>query len=47
VAHGDPATIRSNLGLDGNGIAAAVREGLRRVDDRAGFGALSSASAML
>jgi 1-deoxy-D-xylulose-5-phosphate synthase len=47
VAHGDPATIRSDLGLDGNGIAAAVREGLRRVDDRAGFGALSSASAML
>jgi 1-deoxy-D-xylulose-5-phosphate synthase len=47
VAHGDPATIRSELGLDGDAIAAAAREGLRRVDDRAGFGDLSSASAML
>ncbi|MGH9229875.1 MAG: 1-deoxy-D-xylulose-5-phosphate synthase [Acidimicrobiales bacterium] len=47
VAHGDPATIRSELGLDGVGIAAAAREGLRRVDDRARFGDLSSASAML
>jgi 1-deoxy-D-xylulose-5-phosphate synthase len=47
VAHGDPATIRSELGLDGIGIAAAAREGLRRVHDRAGFGDLSNASAML
>jgi 1-deoxy-D-xylulose-5-phosphate synthase len=47
VAHGDPAAIRSELGLDGAAIAAAAREGLRRVDDRAGFGDLSSASAML
>ncbi|HEY6696807.1 MAG TPA: 1-deoxy-D-xylulose-5-phosphate synthase [Acidimicrobiales bacterium] len=47
IAHGDPATIRSELGLDGVGIAAAAREGLRRVDDQAGFGDLSSASAML
>jgi 1-deoxy-D-xylulose-5-phosphate synthase len=47
VAHGDPATIRSELGLDGIGIAAVARKGLRRVDDPAGFGDLSSASAML
>jgi 1-deoxy-D-xylulose-5-phosphate synthase len=47
VAHGDPATIRSELGLDGVGIAAAARDGLRRFDDRAGFGDLSNASAML
>jgi 1-deoxy-D-xylulose-5-phosphate synthase len=47
MAHGDPATIRSELGLDGVGIAAAARDGLRRVDDRAGFGGLTSASAML
>jgi hypothetical protein len=47
VAHGDPATIRSELGLDGIGIAAAARDGLRRVDDRARFGDLSNASAML
>jgi 1-deoxy-D-xylulose-5-phosphate synthase len=47
VAHGDPATIRSELGLDGIGIAAAARDGLRRVDDGAGFGGLTSASAML
>jgi 1-deoxy-D-xylulose-5-phosphate synthase len=47
VAHGDPAAIRSELGLDGIGIAAAARDGLRRVDRRAEFGDLSSASAML
>jgi hypothetical protein len=47
VAHGDPATIRSELGLDGIGIAAAARDGLRHIDDRAGFGGLTSASAML
>jgi 1-deoxy-D-xylulose-5-phosphate synthase len=47
MAHGDPATIRSELGLDGVGIAAAARDGLRRVGDRAGFGGLTSASAML
>jgi 1-deoxy-D-xylulose-5-phosphate synthase len=47
VAHGDPAAIRSELGLDGVGIAAAARDGLRRVDRRAEFGDLSSASAML
>ena len=47
VAHGDPAAIRSQLGLDGIGIAAAARDGLRRVGHRAGFGDLSSASAML
>jgi 1-deoxy-D-xylulose-5-phosphate synthase len=47
VAHGDPATIRSELGLDGIGIAAAARDGLWRVDARAGFGDLSNASAML
>ncbi len=47
VAHGDPATIRSELGLDGIGIAAVARKGLRRLDDPAGFGDLSSASAML
>jgi 1-deoxy-D-xylulose-5-phosphate synthase len=47
VAHGDPGAIRSELGLDGIGIAAAVRQGLRRLDDRAGFGDLSSASAIL
>jgi len=47
VAHGDPATIRSELGLDGIGIAAAARDGLRRIDDRAGFGGLTSASTML
>jgi 1-deoxy-D-xylulose-5-phosphate synthase len=47
VAHGDPAAIRSELGLDGIGIAAAAREGLRRFGDQAGFGELSSASAML
>jgi hypothetical protein len=50
VAHGDPAAIRSELGLDGIGIAAAARDGLRRVDRvdrRAEFGDLSGASAML
>jgi 1-deoxy-D-xylulose-5-phosphate synthase len=47
VAHGDPAAIRSELGLDGSGIAAAARGGLARVEDRTGFGDLSSASAML
>jgi 1-deoxy-D-xylulose-5-phosphate synthase len=47
VPHGDPAKIRSELGLDGIGIAAAARDGLRRVDERSGFGDLSGASAML
>jgi 1-deoxy-D-xylulose-5-phosphate synthase len=47
VAHGDAAAIRSELGLDGIGIAAAARDGLRRVDERSGFGDLSNASAML
>jgi 1-deoxy-D-xylulose-5-phosphate synthase len=47
LAHGDPATIRSELGLDGVGIAAAARDGLRSVGDRAGFGGLTGASAML
>ena len=47
VPHGDPARIRSELGLDGIGIAAVARDGLRRVDERAGFGDLSDASAML
>jgi 1-deoxy-D-xylulose-5-phosphate synthase len=47
VAHGDPATIRAELGLHGIGIAAAARDGLRRVHDGAGFGGLTGASAML
>jgi 1-deoxy-D-xylulose-5-phosphate synthase len=47
LPHGEPAKIRSELGLDGIGIAAVARDGLRRVDDRAGFGDLSDASAML
>jgi 1-deoxy-D-xylulose-5-phosphate synthase len=47
VPHGDPAAIRSELGLDGVGIAAAARAGLRRVGDGAGFGDLTGASAML
>jgi 1-deoxy-D-xylulose-5-phosphate synthase len=47
VAHGDAATIRAELGLDGIGIAAAARDGLRRVHDGAGFGGLTGASAML
>ncbi|HKA84126.1 MAG TPA: 1-deoxy-D-xylulose-5-phosphate synthase [Acidimicrobiales bacterium] len=47
VAHGDPAAIRSELGLDGIGIAAAARDGLRRIDRRTEFGDLSRASAML
>jgi 1-deoxy-D-xylulose-5-phosphate synthase len=47
VAHGDPAEIRSALGLDGIGIAAAARAGLRRVDGRTEFGGVSRASAML
>jgi 1-deoxy-D-xylulose-5-phosphate synthase len=47
VAHGDPATIRAELGLDGIGVAAAARDGLRRVHDGAGFGGLTGASAML
>jgi 1-deoxy-D-xylulose-5-phosphate synthase len=47
VAHGDPATIRAELGLDGIGIAAAARDGLRRVHAGAGFGGLTGASAML
>ena len=47
VAHGDPAVIRSELGLDGIGIAAAARDGLRRVDRQAEFGDVSRASAML
>jgi 1-deoxy-D-xylulose-5-phosphate synthase len=47
VAHGDPATIRAELGLDGIGIAAAARDGLGRVHDDAGFGGLTGASAML
>jgi 1-deoxy-D-xylulose-5-phosphate synthase len=47
VAHGDPAAIRSELGLDGIGIAAAARDGLRRVDRQTGFGDVSRASAML
>jgi 1-deoxy-D-xylulose-5-phosphate synthase len=47
VAHGDPATIRAELGLDGIGIAAAARDGLRRIHDGVGFGGLTGASAML
>jgi 1-deoxy-D-xylulose-5-phosphate synthase len=47
VPHGDPAAIRTELGLDGIGIAAAARDGLRRVHDGAGFGGLTGASAML
>jgi 1-deoxy-D-xylulose-5-phosphate synthase len=47
VAHGDPATIRAELGLDAVGIAAAARDGLRGVHDGAGFGGLAGASAML
>jgi 1-deoxy-D-xylulose-5-phosphate synthase len=47
VAHGDPAAIRAELGLDGIGIAAAARDGLRRVHADAGFGGLTGASAML
>jgi 1-deoxy-D-xylulose-5-phosphate synthase len=47
VAHGDPGTIRSELGLDGIGIAAAARDGLRRVERRTEFGELRRASAML
>jgi 1-deoxy-D-xylulose-5-phosphate synthase len=47
VAHGDPATIRAELGLDEIGIATAARDGLRRVHDGAGFGGLTGASAML
>jgi 1-deoxy-D-xylulose-5-phosphate synthase len=47
VGHGDPAAIRAELGLDALGIAAAARDGLRRVHDGAGFGGLTGASAML
>jgi 1-deoxy-D-xylulose-5-phosphate synthase len=47
VAQGDPATIRSELGLDGIGIAAAARDGLRRVERRTVFGDVRRASAML
>ena len=47
VAHGDPATIRTELGLDEVGIAAAARDGLRHVLDDAEFGGLTGASAML
>jgi 1-deoxy-D-xylulose-5-phosphate synthase len=47
VAHGDPATIRAELGLDEVGIAAAARDGLRRLLDGAGFGGPTGASAML
>jgi 1-deoxy-D-xylulose-5-phosphate synthase len=47
VAHGDAATIRAELGLDGIGIAAAARDGLRRIHDGVGFGGLTGASAML
>ena len=47
VAHGDPAAIRSELGLDGIGIAAAARDGLRHVDRQTEFGDVSRASAML
>jgi 1-deoxy-D-xylulose-5-phosphate synthase len=47
VAHGDPATIRADLGLDGIGIAAAARDGLQRIHDGVGFGGLTGASAML
>jgi 1-deoxy-D-xylulose-5-phosphate synthase len=47
VAHGDPATIRAELGLDAVGIAAAARDGLRRIHDGVGFGGLTGASAML
>jgi 1-deoxy-D-xylulose-5-phosphate synthase len=47
VAHGDAATIRSELGLDAIGIATAARDGLRRVDEGLGFGGLTGASTML
>jgi 1-deoxy-D-xylulose-5-phosphate synthase len=47
VVHGDPTTIRAELGLDGIGIAAAARDGLRRIHDGVGFGGLTGASAML